>query len=146
LRDAAGQTVFVHEYRPHRLAEQAWASFTRGGSLLHPPALSVLSLAFPDRAFAFAPSLFLDQVVAAGERSLLLPLGVLTILLAGLSYRRLARFEVPALRRWAWVGAILVGGVPVFLCGIAIETRRAWGQMAAETKAGPLQNLLIQSA
>jgi hypothetical protein len=146
VTDAGGRTVLQHRYQPRTAAEKTLAFLTLGVSVLRPTIISLLSLPATDRAFEAGQSLILDQAVAAGERQVLIPIAVLTVLLGALTHRRLRRFGASAARRRFWLAAVLLGGLPVFLCQLLVETRRAWLPMPAEPQSRAVRALLIQSA
>jgi hypothetical protein len=146
LRDRQGGTIFTHDYRPHTGTERALAFLTVAPSVLRPPIIAALSPLAARGAFALRPSLLLDQAVAAGERRVLFPLALLAVLLALLTHLRLRRWGTSPVRRDFWVCAVLLGGLPVFLCELLLETRRAWQPMPAEPQRQALSALLIQSA
>jgi hypothetical protein len=145
LSNPQGQTIF-HQYRPLTGAEKAWAFVTIAASVLRPPVISALSLLASDRAFTLGSSLVLDSVVATGQRQALLPLALLAVLLAAVTYFRLRRRGASPARRRFWVLAVALGGLPIFLCQQLIETRRAWLPMPAVPPGKPLPVLLIQGA
>jgi hypothetical protein len=127
---------FAHTYQPHTLPEHAAAFMTRAPTLLRPLPLTLASLAVEPRvAFGYFGYLLLDQPVTLGDGAALTGNVLLSLLLAGLGYRRLGRLGAARGRRLWWAGAVLVGGAPGFLCLHLVETARAWRGMPAASPA-----------
>jgi hypothetical protein len=142
LADETGRTVFQHQYRPHRAGEWAAAVATYAVALARPPLAALAGLAGDrERAFVLRFALLWDPVVAAGDRLVLVPLAVVALLLGWVTRRRLNALGASAARRRFWVGAVLLGGLPVFLCHRVVEGRRAWAALPEEK--APARPLLV---
>ena len=144
-----GGEVFHHTYRPHTFWESTLAFAQRVASLLRPPLVAGPSLlASVDRARELGPALLLDRPIMMGERAVLAGNLLVSLLLAGLAFRRLGLLGAGRGRRLYWASAVLLGGATIYLCHLMIERRRAWKPMPAipEGSPAPSAALLIQTA
>jgi hypothetical protein len=137
---------FVHHYRPQLPLEHLVAGLLRLGSVARPPLLAAPS-AFTSARSLFEHQIFyLDWGIAAGDWLALGGNLVLALALAALAFRRLSRTAMPAGRRWAWTIAVLLTGVPGYLCQRLIETDRAWRQMPSAAKQEQARLLVFKAA
>jgi hypothetical protein len=69
---------------------------------------------------------------------------LLTLALAGYTFVRLRRLGLPPGRRAFWLGTVLLGGFPVFVCSRLVETERSWQGVvkAPEPRTAPARLLL----
>jgi hypothetical protein len=145
-----GGPVFSHTYAPYRLADRATYAATLGLSLLRPPLLSTISLAFPRTPPALGnptdedARILLDPLVMLGNHWILGLHLLVTALLTGLTVRRLARMGVPMSRRIFWGVGVAVLGPVAYVVGRACEPARSWLPMAPATE--PRAALIIRTA
>jgi hypothetical protein len=127
--------------------ERALAATLVGGSLLRAPLFVAAGRVIPfggdDR---FGSTWVLDPLVRMSSWPLFAADLLLALVLAALLHRHLSRVNAPARRRWFWIVAVLVGGVPAFVCGRLIESRRAWRAAPAPEATSAAPRLLIESA
>jgi hypothetical protein len=141
-----GSAPFAHVFRPQTLSEQVVALGIHVSVILKPAGFALAGLLFPVAARRDPAPAWLLQTEAQLQPTVLFVLNFgLTLLMAGLTWRRLTRFGAAPQRVWFWVGAVLLGGVPGFLCQWVIETKRAWLPAAAPAPA-PALRLIIESA
>jgi hypothetical protein len=144
-----GGPVFTHAYGPYGLADKAIYGEMLALSLLRPPVLSTISLAFPRTPPALGnptdedARILLDPLVMLGNHWILVAHLLVTGLLVGLTLRRLGRLGVPGARRAGWAVAVATLGPAAYVVCRACETARAWQPLAAP-EAKPA--LLIRSA
>jgi hypothetical protein len=147
VTDADQRVVLHHLYTPRTLLERAIAASITAGTLLRPPLFSAVSRVVPFTVHRTpGPMWVLDPLIPIASGWLLLANLLIGAALAALAQRRLARLGAPLDRRLTWTIAVVLGGVPAYVCARLIETRRAWQALPAAEVAPAAPRLLIESA
>jgi hypothetical protein len=121
-----GGVAFQHHYRPRTIREHFFALLARLPTVLRPPVVALASLAVsPAKAFAFS-RFPLDVATILGERAALAGNALLALALAAVTLRRLRKLGTPRRRQLFWTGAVVLVGLPAFVCQRLVETNRAW--------------------
>jgi hypothetical protein len=143
-RPGVGQ-VFHHRFQPHTFWERTAQLMAEAPTLLRAPVTTVGSLWREQRnAYRAGATLLLDPAVTMGSRATVGGNLAVCLILAGLCFLRLRRLGVSGGRRTFWTGAVLLGGLPAYLCYRLVETNRAWKPVAISVpaKAAPARLLL----
>ena len=120
LRGGKGAKLFEHTFRPRLPGEHLLSLATQGFAVVRPPLCAVASIGAPE------PLPFpLDLLIARGRTRLALYGLCLSVLLAWLTHRRLARWGATPSGRRMWALLVLLGGLGLYVAFWLVERRRA---------------------
>jgi hypothetical protein len=131
LVDGDGHVVLEHRYAAKTHAERAAAHRMRAAALLTPPLAAGMA-----RALGRDDGSAVELLMASGAHDGLLAANLLLGLLLAVFVRvRQGRMGVTQGMRRAWVLAVLLGGLAVFIAQFALVRPRAWRTAVAPRRA-----------
>lgn len=147
LAASAQGNAIDHGYRPHTLIENLLAGMFHVTGMVRPAGFALVSRAVNAQRSG-GPSLkwIVDPYARGMPVWITLISLALSLALAGLTWRRLARAGAGGDRLIFWAIAVGLGGLPAYVCARAIESRRVWLPLPDNEAKSAKVILLIQAA